>query len=189
MPGLRESSIGSPLVALVVRGCGVQAEHWQWFTNDLLRAVGMAPPSDQVELSQRVPPRPLCGINPSRWNQFRYTIGGHPYHPLLPMNLGMMKGTEQATIFITGITEIPAPVRVGQGRGTGRWTGPFPLAALPNRTCDFHRIRLSTSQGRAGRAGVDQGVGIFEPRYRNRWIVIVVGWKRDIPLYSGHHRR
>lgn len=34
-------------------------------------------------------------------------------------------------------------VWVGTGRSTGVATGLFPRAALPNRTCDSHRIRLA----------------------------------------------
>lgn len=41
--------------------------------------------------------------------------------------------------------------------------GLFPAAAPPNRTCGFHRIRLSV--GHAGTAlMVSQGVGICAPR-------------------------
>jgi Lipopolysaccharide assembly protein A domain len=36
---------------------------------------------------------------------------------------------------------------VGPGRGSGLSTGPFPRNRFPNRACDLHRTRLSTSPG------------------------------------------
>src|SRR5215470_2346929 len=44
----------------------------------------------------------------------------------------------------------PAPAtagEVGPGRGSGLSTGPFPRSRFPNRACDLHRTRLSTSPG------------------------------------------
>lgn len=55
----------------------------------------------------------------------------------------------------------------------------FPGAALPNRTCDFHRIRLSV--GHVGTGVSVQGVGILLPRYRYRWMRIETGLKSRTP--------
>lgn len=42
------------------------------------------------------------------------------------------------------LRKTPAAVGVGSGRGFRVSLDPFPRPAPPNRTCDFHRIRLST---------------------------------------------
>src|ERR1700712_1761587 len=69
----------------------------------------MAPPSDQVELVQRVSSRPLLRINPLRRDQFRDAVGGHPNHPFLLVNFGMVVMTQKAPIDIAGATEILFP--------------------------------------------------------------------------------
>ena len=84
------------------------------------------------------------------------------------------------------------PSEVGRGRGVPIARGPFPPAACPNRTCGFHRIRLSTSPVRAlvvvrvvgSRAWVSRHLGTDDEQSsswrvatgsrRRRWATI--GW-------------
>jgi hypothetical protein len=81
------------------------------------------------------------------------------------------------------------PVGVGLGRGAWIAPGPFPQTSRPNRTCDFHRIRLSTSLSGLVRALPfwDHGVGMRAPRNRYRMIGTEAGLKSAIPSCSGSH--
>src|SRR6195952_3649057 len=69
----------------------------------------MAPPSDQVEVVQRVSSRPLLRIDPLRWDQFRDAVGGHPDQPFLFVDLGMVVVTQKAPIDVAGATKILFP--------------------------------------------------------------------------------
>src|SRR6195952_5891168 len=69
----------------------------------------MAPPSDQVEVVQRVSSRPLLRINPLRWDQFRDAVGGHPDQPFLFVDFGMVVMTQKAPIDVAGATKILLP--------------------------------------------------------------------------------
>ena len=102
-------------------------------------------------------------IQPSGWDELRNSATGHPDVPFGMVNQPVMFLTQQEEVSEVGVAAI-RPVGVDMGRGAWISPGPFPHVAPPNRTCGFHRIRLSTSHAVAMVIGLSHGVGILVPR-------------------------